>query len=69
MVTQKLWRTVNVGRWSAMLGPSVSGRLLLICHDTTIAFAASSLGELVASVVARLCHHIVNFNNRERIHV
>jgi hypothetical protein len=49
-----LWRTLSLGRWSAMLGPSVSGRLLLICHDTTIIFTGRSLCELLASVAARL---------------
>jgi hypothetical protein len=38
---------LSIGRWSAMLGPSERGRLLLMCHDTTIVFAGRSLGELV----------------------
>jgi hypothetical protein len=65
----KRWYELSIGGWSALLGPSVSGRLFLICRDTTIIFAGDSLGELLASVLARLCRHIVNFNNQDRTHV
>jgi hypothetical protein len=44
---------LSIGRWSAMLGSSVHGRLLLICHDITIVFAGRSLGELIAHVIGR----------------
>lgn len=57
----KRWHEFSIGRWSAMVGPSVSGKLLLICHETTIVFAAGSLGELVAGVVARVCRHAAKF--------
>jgi hypothetical protein len=53
--TMALWRTMNIGRWCAMLGPSVSGKLLLICHDTTIIFAGRSVCELLAAVMSRAC--------------
>lgn len=66
----KRWYELSIGRWSAMLGPSVSGRLFLICHDTTIVFAGRSLGDLVAHLGARAFRHITNFNhNQERVHV
>ena len=66
----KRWHEFSIGRWCAMIGPSVSGRLFLICHDTTIVFAGCSLGELVAHGAARAFRHITNFNhNQERVHV
>jgi hypothetical protein len=49
-----LWRTLSLGRWCVMTARSVTGRCWLICAENTVIFNASSLGELVASVVARL---------------
>jgi hypothetical protein len=63
------WHSLSLGRWSAMAGPSVTGRCYLLCAHGTVIFSAQSACELIASVLARLCRHIVNFNNQERIHV
>jgi hypothetical protein len=61
-----LWRTVNVGRWSAMVGPSVRGRCYLICHNAGIVFSACSLAELVAQVTASAYRHTASLIAKTR---
>jgi hypothetical protein len=50
----KRWHEFSIGRWCAMIGPSVAGLCYLICVENTVVLSAQSPGELIASVVARL---------------
>lgn len=51
----KAWRTLRLGRWSAMVGPSIRGRCWLLVCETSIIFVGGSAVALIADVIGRLC--------------
>jgi hypothetical protein len=52
------WRSLSMGRWCAMLGPSVTGRCWLICAENTVIFSGQSACELIAHVIGRCWRRI-----------
>ena len=54
----KRWHTLALGRFEAMVGPSIRGRCYLICAENTVIVSAPSACELIAHVIGRCWRRI-----------